>query len=74
MTEAEKARSKFAVTAMKAGYDIEDNYQTINGQPTCDIKAPSIMKTAAFIKANGGKVINSYSMTHDNILRYRVAF
>lgn len=74
MTEAEKARSRFAITAMHAGYEVEDNYQTINGQPTCDIKAPSIQKTAAFIKNNGGKVIDSYSMTHDNILRYRVAF
>jgi hypothetical protein len=67
-------RSEFAIAAMHAGYEIEDNYQTINGKPTCDIKVQGILKTAAFIKTSGGKVIDSYVMTHDAVMRYRVAF
>jgi len=67
-------RSGFAIAAMHAGYKIEDNYQEINGKVTCDIQVQNILTTAAFIKSHGGEVIHSYSMTHDNILRYRVAF
>jgi hypothetical protein len=64
-------RSEFAILAMHAGYEVE-NYQEINGKPTCDIQVQNIPKTAAFIKRHGVEIIDSYSMTHDNILRYRV--